>query len=138
MESGLNPASVNRKITSLKSFFRYLQKQKIVAENPAVSVPLPKLRKKLPGFVEENRLNQLLDNDFFNNDFIGTRDKLIITLLYGAGIRLSELTGLKDSDIDIKLTQIKVLGKRNKERIIPYPVPVNSLLEEYWEKRRSI
>lgn len=138
MESGLNPASVNRKITSLKSFFRYLQKQKIIAENPAVSVPLPKLRKKLPGFVEESRLNQLLDNDFFNDDFIGTRDKLIITLLYGAGIRLSELTGLKDSDVDIKLTQIKVLGKRNKERIIPYPVPVNSLLEEYWEKRRSL
>jgi integrase/recombinase XerC len=122
----------------LKSFFRYLQKQKIIAENPAVSIPLPKLRKKLPGFVEENRLNQLLDNDFFNDDFIGTRDKLIITLLYGAGIRLSELTGLKDSDIDIQLTQIKVLGKRNKERIIPYPVPVNSLLEVYWEKRRSL
>jgi integrase/recombinase XerC len=138
MESGLNPATVNRKITALKSFFRYLQKQKIIAENPAVSIPLPKLRKKLPGFVEENRLNQLLDNDFFNDDFIGTRDKLIITLLYGAGIRLSELTGLKDSDIDIQLTQIKVLGKRNKERIIPYPVPVNSLLEVYWEKRRSL
>jgi integrase/recombinase XerC len=138
MESGLNPATVTRKITALKSFFRYLQKQKIIAENPAVSIPLPKLRKKLPGFVEENRLNQLLDNDFFNDDFIGTRDKLIITLLYGAGIRLSELTGLKDSDIDIQLTQIKVLGKRNKERIIPYPVPVNSLLEVYWEKRRSL
>jgi integrase/recombinase XerC len=138
MENGLNPTSVNRKIASLKSFFKYLQKQKIIAENPAVSIPHPKLKKKLPDFVEEGKLNQLLDNDYFDDDFVGVRDKLIITLLYGAGIRLSELTGIKDSDIDFNLTQIKVLGKRNKERIIPYPVPINSLLQEYWLKRRSL
>jgi len=138
MQNGINPSSVNRKVTSLKSFFRYLQKQKIVTENPVTAVPLPKKKRKLPGFVEENRLNQLLDNDFFSDDFIGTRNKLIITLFYGTGIRLSELLGLKDTDIDTTVSQIKVLGKRNKERIIPYPSNINLLLDEYWQKRRSL
>lgn len=138
MENGINPVSVNRKITSLKSFFKYLQKQRIVTDNPVSAVPLPKKRKKLPDFVEENRMNQLLDNGFFDDDFIGTRDKLIITLFYGVGIRLSELIELKDIDIDLHATQIKVLGKRNKERIIPYPVNMNSLIEKYWDIRKTL
>ena len=87
MEQGLTPRSVNRKISTLKAFFRFLMKNDIVDTNPAVNIPLPKIRKKLPNFVEENKLHHLLDDGYFSDDFTGIRDKLIITLLYGTGIR---------------------------------------------------
>lgn len=131
MEKKLSARSVNRKITTVKSFFKYLMKELIVEKNPATYLSLPKIRKKLPNFVEENNLHHLLDDGFFDIDFKGIRDKLIITLLYGTGIRLAELLLLKDSDFDTKMCLIKVLGKRKKERIIPYPTSINSLLDAY-------
>lgn len=137
MENELSARSVNRKITTVKSFFKYLAKEQIVENNPATYLTLPKIRKKLPNFVEEKNLNHLLDNGFFPNDFIGIRDKLIITLLYGTGIRLAELLTLRDSDFDIKMCLIKVLGKRKKERIIPYPASINQLLQMYIEIRNK-
>ncbi len=137
MEQELSPRSVNRKITTLKSFYKFLMKEQIVENNPAINLPLPKIRKKLPNFVEENNLHHLLDDGFFSNDFIGVRDKLIINLLYGTGIRLSELLNLKDSDINVKECLIRVLGKRKKERVIPYPKSINNLLELYVNIRNS-
>jgi len=137
MENELSARSVNRKITTIKSFFKYLMKEQIVESNPATYLALPKIRKKLPNFVEENNLQHLLDDGFFENDFIGIRDKLVITLLYGTGIRLAELLLLKDSDFDKKMCFIKVLGKRKKERIIPYPASINSLLELYINVRNT-
>ena len=137
MENKLSARSVNRKITTVKSFFKYLMKELIVEKNPATYLSLPKIRKKLPNFVEENNLHHLLDDGFFNVDFKGIRDKLIITLLYGTGIRLADLLLLKDSDIDTKMCLIKVLGKRKKERIIPYPTSINSLLEAYFNIRNT-
>lgn len=135
MENETSPRSVARKVTTLKSFFKYLLKEQIVENNPAVNIPLPKTRKKLPYFVDENQLNSLLDDGFFENDFKGTRDKLIIALLYGTGIRLAELMNLKDSDINKKESELKVLGKRNKERVIPYPKSLNNLIDNYVEIR---
>lgn len=137
MENKLSARSVNRKITTVKSFFKYLMKELIVEKNPATYLSLPKIRKKLPNFVEENNLHHLLDDGFFDVDFKGIRDKLIITLLYGTGIRLAELLLLKDSDIDTKMCLIKVLGKRKKERIIPYPTSINSLLDAYFNIRNT-
>jgi integrase/recombinase XerC len=137
MEKELSARSVNRKITTVKSFFKYLAKEQIVENNPATYLSLPKIRKKLPNFVEEKNLNHLLDDGFFPDDFKGLRDKLIITLLYGTGIRLAELLLLKDSDFDTKMCLIKVLGKRKKERIIPYPASINRLLEIYIEIRKK-
>ena len=131
MEKKLSARSVTRKITTVKSFFKYLLKELIVEKNPAIYLSLPKIRKKLPNFVEENNLHNLLDDGFFDIDFKGIRDKLIVTLLYGTGIRLAELLLLKDSDFDTKMCLIKVLGKRKKERIIPYPTSINSLLDAY-------
>lgn len=131
MENELTARSVTRKITAVKSFFKFLLKEQIVASNPAIYLALPKIRKKLPNFVEEPNLQHLLDDGYFSNDFVGIRDKLIITLLYGTGIRLGELLLLKDSDFDTKSSLIKVLGKRKKERIIPYPVSINQLFEQY-------
>jgi len=137
MEKELSARSVNRKITTIKSFFKYLMKKQIVENNPATYLTLPKIRKKLPNFVEEKSLNHLLDDGFFSNDFTGIRDKLIITLLYGTGIRLAELLMLKDSDIDTKMCLIRVLGKRKKERIIPYPTSISQLLELYINLRNT-
>ncbi len=131
MDHNVSARSVNRKITTLKSFYKHLIKLGVVESNPGKGLALPKIRKKLPSFVEEDKLTELLDNGYFDNDFIGIRDKLIVTLFYGTGIRLSELIGLKESDIDRKNSQIKVLGKRNKERIIPYPFSINQLIEQY-------
>jgi integrase/recombinase XerC len=137
MEKELSARSVNRKVTTIKSFFKYLMKEQIVKSNPATYLTLPKIRKKLPNFVEENNLHHLLDDGFFSNDFNGIRDKLIITLLYGTGIRLSELLLLKDSDFDTKMSLIKVFGKRKKERVIPYPASITPLLELYINDRNT-
>ena len=137
MEKQLSARSVNRKITTLKSFFKFLLKEQIVESNPVIYLALPKIRKKLPNFVEEKNLHHLLDDGFFSNDFSGIRDKLIITLLYGTGIRLAELLLLKDGDFDTKNCLIKVLGKRKKERIIPYPTSVNLLFEQYINKKNT-
>ena len=135
MEEDMSPRTVSRKVTAVKSFYNYLLREKIVETNPAVNVPLPKIRKKLPNFVEENNLHHLLDDDLFDKGFRGSRDKLIIGLFYGTGIRLAELINLKDQDFNTAEHQIRVLGKRKKERIVPYPREINNLLEEYVTNR---
>jgi integrase/recombinase XerC len=135
MEQQLSARSVNRKVTTVKSFYKFLMKEQIVDINPAVNIPLPKIRKKLPNFVGEEDLNRLLDDGYFSEDFKGVRDKLIVLLLYGTGIRLAELLMLKDSDFDKKGYLIRVLGKRQKERVIPYPRSINKLLDLYVDIR---
>lgn len=131
MDSGLSARTVNKKISALKSFYKYLLRLEVVKENNLVNVIVPKVRKKLPQFVEEKNLNHLLDDGFFGVDFESLRDKLILSLLYGSGVRLSELMHLKDADINQTESLIKVLGKRNKERIIPYPRSLNELIDQY-------
>ena len=131
MESGISARTVNRKVSTVKSFYKYLMKQEILDFNPAQNITLPKIRKKLPSFVNETNMHHLLDDGYFNKSFTGVRDKLIITLLYGTGIRLAELIALKERDIDTTNHQIKVLGKRNKERIIPFPKEIVNLIHEY-------
>jgi integrase/recombinase XerC len=135
MEERLSPRSVNRKVTTIKAFYKFLMKGSVVDSNPALNLALPKIRKRLPNFVEANNLHHLLDDGFFDSSFCGIRDKLIVALLYGTGIRLSELLYLKDSDFDTKGYLIRVLGKRQKERIVPYPREINSLLLQYIETR---
>src|SRR5690554_3703184 len=131
MENDFTPRSINRKISTVKAFFLYLMKSGVVENNPAANITLPKIRKKVPVYVEENGLNQLLDNGFFSDDFKGIRDKLIILLLYGTGVRLAELITLKTRDIDMNECLLKVKGKRQKERIIPFPRSIRVNLEQY-------
>jgi len=138
MDSGLSARTVNKKISALKSFNKYLLRLEVVSENSLVNVIVPKIRKKLPQFVEEKNLNHLLDDGFFGNDFEAIRDKLIISLLYGTGIRLSELMHLKDGDLSQTEFLVKVLGKRNKERITPYPRSLNLLIEQYKTERTQL
>lgn len=126
-----SPRSVNRKVSTLKAYFKHLMKAGEIDQTPAVQIPLPKIRKKLPHFVDEKSLHHLLDDGFFPVDFAGVRNKLIIALLYGTGVRLSELMTLNEEHIDLSQHLIKVMGKRNKERIIPFPISLTTLIREY-------
>lgn len=137
-KSGLASKSVHRKISALKRFFQYLMKEGVVDVNPANQVVLPRIDKKLPFFVSVRDLDSLLDNSYFEKDFEGLRDKAIISLLYGTGLRRAELIGLKSVDVNFKENVIKVVGKRNKERIVPYPRGVHGVLCEYWVKRQEL
>ncbi|MEQ8336422.1 MAG: tyrosine-type recombinase/integrase [Cyclobacteriaceae bacterium] len=136
IESGVSPRTVNRKIATLKSFYKYLQVREHVSQNPATRLKPLKTEKKLPAFVREAEIDTLLDQIEYSDDFEGLRDKLILELLYGTGIRLAELIGLKDRDINSFQENIKVLGKRNKERVIPIGKNLVQLIRRYTEKRQ--
>ncbi len=136
IESGVSPRTVNRKIATLKSFFKYLQAREHIVSNPATRLKPLKTEKKLPSFVRESEIDTLLDQIEYADNFDGLRDKLILELLYGTGIRLAELIGLKDQDINLFQENIKVLGKRNKERVIPIGKNLVQLIKRYNEKRQ--
>jgi integrase/recombinase XerC len=119
LEKGLSPRSVNRKISTLKTYFKFLIREGVLIENPITKVVAPKSKKRLPVFIEEDQIASLLNEVQFEKGFVGQRNKLIIELFYVTGIRLAELINIKISDVDLNKQSIKVLGKRNKERIIP-------------------
>ena len=131
-EKNIAHRSINRKITSLKVFFQYCLKENIIAENPVKTISSLKTKKNLPTYFEEKTMNELLDDDsFFENNFFGYRDKMIITLFYYTGIRESELINLTTDRINFTDNTIKVLGKRNKERIIPLLPTFSIQLQNY-------
>ena len=119
LEKGVTPRSVNRKISTLKTYFKFLIREGVIQESPMLKVVAPKSKKRLPLFVEEDQIESLLNGVEFDDGFIGERDKLIIELFYVTGIRLSELINIKISDLNFDNNLVKVLGKRNKERLIP-------------------
>ena len=128
LEKGLSPRSVNRKISTLKTYFKFLIREGKLIENPMMKVVAPKSKKRLPVFIEEDQIASLLNEVQFEEGFVGQRNRLIIELFYVTGIRLSELINIKISDVDFNNQSIKVLGKRNKERIIPLSsTTINSL-----------
>ncbi len=131
MESGLSARSMNRKISSLKTLFRYLLKEGKITVNPMSKVTAPKQGKRLLRVVNQDDINSLLDDNLFPNDEWGKTEKMIIETFYNTGMRLSELINLKFENIDLKTGQIKVLGKRNKERIIPTSDNFRQLLLAY-------
>lgn len=137
-DAGRDPKSVHRKISSLRSFYKYQIRQGYLSASPLSEITLPKLRKKLPVFVEEDKMGLLLDNISFGNDFVGIRNKAIIELFYGTGMRLSELVGLDLIDVDFSRKTVKVLGKRNKERLIPVPLETLQTLMAYLEQRKNM
>lgn len=136
IEGGVSPRTVNRKIATLKSFYKFLQAREHLTKNPATRLKPLKTEKKLPAFVRESEIDFLLDQIEFAQDFEGVRDKLLLELLYGTGIRLAELIGLKDQDVNGYQENIKVLGKRNKERVIPIGKNLVQLIKDYKEKRQ--
>jgi integrase/recombinase XerC len=135
MEAGYSAVSVHRKISCLRVFFKYMRKQGIMQDNPMQKVAIPKREKKLPVFVEEKAMEKLLDVYSFGDDFSAVRDKTIVEMLYLTGMRRAELIGLKDSDIDLASSEVRVTGKRNKQRIIPLVKSFIATLEDYINKR---
>ncbi len=137
MDSNISARSVNRKITTLKTFFKYLMREGIVQSSPMDKILSPRQSKKLPEFVELEKMNELLDHHEFGDDFSGMRNRLIIELLYATGMRRAELIQLTDSDFDLRNLNVKVLGKRNKERVIPFTRELKQNIELYIKARND-
>lgn len=135
MDEKLSPVSVNRKLSSLKSFFKFLMKQGRISVNPLRLITGPKTKKPLPYFIKDKEMELLLDGDGFGEDFEGVRNRLMLEMLYDTGIRRSELIGMRDSDVDCGTMQIRVTGKRNKQRLIPFAEGLKNLIEAYTEVR---
>jgi integrase/recombinase XerC len=131
MESGQSARTVNRKISTLKSFYKFLMREQLIKKNPMDKVMSPKLNKRLPSFVEEEKMDLLLDEYEFGEDFSGYRNRLIIELLYITGMRESELIHLEDRDMDLFEQNIRVTGKRNKQRIVPFDRAYLDVIRRY-------
>lgn len=135
MEGGMSGASVNRKLSALRTFYKYLLKKKMIMVNPMSIVKGPKRNKPLPTFVREGDMDRLLDSGFFDDSFEGIRDELIMAVFYETGVRLSELISLNDADIDLFSNVMKVTGKRNKQRLIPFGEKLKNAIRSYVECR---
>ncbi|AQG77893.1 tyrosine-type recombinase/integrase [Spirosoma montaniterrae] len=131
VEAELDKSTVNRKIATLRSFFGWLLRRKAIDLDPMTKIQALKKSRKLPVYVEEKPMETLLNEVDFPDTFEGQRDKLVLELLYGTGIRLSELIGLKTTDVDLYNKTIMVLGKRNKHRIVPLNQPLFELIQQY-------
>ena len=131
VDNNLENTSINRKIASLRSFYKFLLKREQIQEDPTWKLKVLKKAKKLPHYVNEEDMTRLLDQLTFEEGFIGQRDMLVMEMLYGTGIRLSELIGLTEQDVNFNNETIKVLGKRNKERIIPFSKSLGQSIKRY-------
>jgi len=138
MNQQLTARSVNRKVATLRKYFKFLMQEGLITVNPASKINTPKVPKNLPVVVEDGKLTRMLDDlNTFTDDFAGLRDKLIIEMLFGTGMRLAELLGIKHDDIDVYEGTVKVLGKRNKQRIIPLNTELRELLARYIELKKN-
>ena len=131
VNAGNSPRTLRRKIASLKAFYNYALRAGSLKLNPADGVILPKLKKNLPDFIKESSIEQLFDHNLFPFGFAGVRDKLVLELFYATGMRLSEMVHLTRKDVDFYKGEIRILGKRNKERLVPLTTTAANLLKEY-------
>ena len=138
MDRGYTSTSVNRKLSSLRSFYKYLLRQGEVSIDPLRKITGPKNKKPLPSFLKESEMNKLLDDTDFGEGFKGCRDRLIIEVFYATGMRLSELIGLDDKDVDFSASLLKVTGKRNKQRLIPFGDELKEAMFEYVDVRNKV
>jgi integrase/recombinase XerC len=137
VERGYSPRSVNRKIATLRAFYRFLLKTGVVRKNPASEVPSMKTAKRLPGFVRMEEMTDMLSQKPDQDDYSQVRDRAVLYLLYGTGIRLSELLQLSDHDFDWQSRQVRIFGKRSKERMIPLTDDLCKEMEFYVSLRKS-
>jgi integrase/recombinase XerC len=135
MQQDLDPRTVNRKIACLRSYYKFLLRSGHIAANPMLRIKAPKMARKLPEFVPEDSLNGLLNTFQFPDDFAGRRDQLVLEMLYGTGIRLSELIGIAPDDISLAARTVRVTGKGNKQRIVPLNPSLLLVLECYQASR---
>lgn len=138
VDRGDRPTSVKRRLSALRSFYRFALARKFVSKDPAHAIASPKVDKPLPSFLQERDLEKLLDGEVkWGQDYKDMRARTIIIILYETGLRASELTGLNDDDVDLVNCQLKVTGKRNKQRIIPFGEELKETLRGYIAKRDS-
>ena len=138
MEQGEKPTSVNRYLSALRTFYTYLMKREGLDYNPATKVRGPKKNKPLPVFLKEKENEVLMNRTMYPDDFVGLRDYTVICTFYETGIRLSELVGLNIGDVDFSANQIKVTGKRNKQRYIPFGKHLQDDLTNYIQERNRV
>lgn len=137
MDAGCSAATVCRRLSALRTFYKYLLKRDWVKSDPVCGIRGPKKKKALPVFLREDEMNRLLDGDFFGDGFDGRRDRLIVCTFYATGIRLSELTGLNVGDVDLAGGMLKVTGKRNKQRIVPFGEELNRAFCDYLHLKQA-
>lgn len=137
MDNNITARSIRRKMSSLKSFYRYLQREGVVRNNPLQKVIAPKMEQKLASFVPQSYMATVFDETHFEESFSGLRDRVIMEMLYATGMRRSELQQLKDSDIDLANKTIRVMGKGSKVRILPMLPRLESIVREYMTARED-
>ncbi len=137
-EQRLAASSVNRKLSALRSFYKYLRRMGRVSVNPMEKVTAPKKRKPLPHFVRESEMDRLLELTKEDRSFVGIRDRLVLMVFYETGIRRAELLGMTDASVDLAARQIKVTGKRNKQRIVPFGEELAREFEAYLNAREEL
>jgi Site-specific recombinase XerD len=138
MSEKFTATSVNRKLSALRSFYKYLLKKGIVTADPLRKIVGPKNKRPLPIFLREKEMNELMDDVDYGEGFIGVRDHLIIEMFYMTGMRRAELIGLRDVDIDFSGQLIKVTGKRDKQRLIPFGKELEDSMRKYLAERKAI
>ncbi len=138
VEEKIENRSINRKIATLRTFFNFLLRHKNISTDPMLKIKALKTDKTLPKYIEEKPMENLLDDIEFSEDFAGQRDKLVLELLYGTGMRLAELIGLKIADLNLYNNTLIVLGKRNKQRIIPVNQTLVEAIKKYLTLRTDI
>lgn len=135
VEHGLDPLTINRKIASLRSYYKFLLRQDAIRKDPMTKIKILKTKKKLPHFVKEPDIMRVLDTSAFDDTHEGWRERLILELLYGTGMRLSELINLKENQVNLREQTIRVIGKRNKERVIPFSKALVPVVQSYLKAR---
>ncbi|MBQ4034477.1 MAG: tyrosine-type recombinase/integrase [Paludibacteraceae bacterium] len=139
MDNGVGARSVNRKLTTLRTFFKYMMRQGVLSVDPTAKVKPPKMEKRLPVFLREEQVENLFDEfgNVFPDDFEGKRDRILLEILYNLGVRESELINLKDCDFDFNRNTVRVTGKRNKQRYIPFGDRLKKDILAYVDDRNS-
>lgn len=137
-EQGLDMRTMKKKLSAIRSFYRYMLRMGHVKKNPGHMVANPKVAKRLPQFLKQSEADKIFDQLEFNEDFEGQRDRLILLIFYSTGIRLSELVGLNIENISLSTSELKVLGKRNKERIIPFGNELRQAISHFLPLRQEI
>ncbi|HTE27839.1 tyrosine-type recombinase/integrase [Flavitalea sp.] len=137
-EQKLSARSINRKISSARAFFKYLMRTGILTHSPMTNVTAPKIARRLPGFVEEKDMGTLLTHVEFPDTWKGKTDRLLLDIFYNTGMRLSELMNLKESQVNLNAKSIKVLGKGNKERVIPVSRDLTERISQYIEVKKTL
>jgi integrase/recombinase XerC len=137
IEKGTTARTVNRKMSSVRSFYRYLLRMELVSVDPTVTLKNPKIERRLPTFLNEQDMNRLFDEVEFGEGYEAERNRLILLTFYSTGIRLSELLGLKVGSVDLSAKELKVLGKRNKHRVIPFGEELAEAFASFFATRRA-